>query len=205
MRELGIKTYIDAQKRSLIFLIGDKSYGPFYAPLFKRDTKDLLRYKDLREFEAALGKVELKVCKSYAIFLLSKRNYSEKKLQEKLRLRWFSNPTVEKVISLLKGYGYVNDEKLASSKIKLYLSKGYGKAQILLKLNVEFGSLENLEQVFSEIYEVHFEMDFLVAKIRKRIKQITFQEKNKQYQFLRRKGHSHDLSLQVLDQVFQKN
>jgi len=72
--------------------------------------------------------------KSYAYKLLTKRDYFEKELIEKLKRKGFEEKDILKVIEDLKQQGLIDDEKLKERYKEIYISKGKSYAKLKTKL-----------------------------------------------------------------------
>jgi len=84
--------------------------------------------------------------KKYAIILLSKRDYFEKELKEKLYKKGYSKEEIENVIKELKEEGYINDEKLLNRYKELSLQKGYSNLKLKKKLYQKTEIIQNLSE-----------------------------------------------------------
>ena len=72
--------------------------------------------------------------KSYVYKLLTKRDYFEKELIEKLKRKGFEEKDILKVIEDLKQQGLIDDEKLKERYKEIYISKGKSYAKLKTKL-----------------------------------------------------------------------
>ncbi|GAB6071706.1 regulatory protein RecX [Venenivibrio stagnispumantis] len=84
--------------------------------------------------------------KKYAIILLSKRDYFEKELKEKLYKKGYSKEEIDNVIKELKEEGYINDEKLLNRYKELSLQKGYSTLKLKKKLYQKTEITQNLSE-----------------------------------------------------------
>jgi len=84
--------------------------------------------------------------KQYAIILLSKRDYFEKELKEKLYKKGYSKEEIENVIKELKEEGYINDEKLLNRYKELSIQKGYSSLKLKRKLYQKTEIIQNLSE-----------------------------------------------------------
>jgi regulatory protein len=74
---------------------------------------------------------------NYAIFLLSKRDYSIYKMRMKLRSREYETEEIEETINKLIEQNYLREEEYKRMRIKTLLIKGYSNSYILRKLDQE--------------------------------------------------------------------
>ncbi|MGB9766461.1 MAG: regulatory protein RecX [Sulfurihydrogenibium sp.] len=72
--------------------------------------------------------------KSYVYKLLTKRDYFEKELIEKLKRKGFEEKDILKVIEDLKQQGLIDDEKLKERYKEIYINKGKSYAKLRNKL-----------------------------------------------------------------------
>jgi len=84
--------------------------------------------------------------KQYAIILLSKRDYFEKELKEKLYKKGYSKEEIDNVIKELKKEGYINDEKLLDRYKELSIQKGYSSLKLKRKLYQKTEIIQNLSE-----------------------------------------------------------
>jgi len=97
--------------------------------------------------------------KSYALKLLSKRDYFEAELRKKLSLKGFNQDEIHKTIEYLKGQKLIDDKKLLERYKQVNLQKGKSPLSIKNKLyrkgitQVDFSYEEELE---SALYLLRF-------------------------------------------------
>ncbi len=89
---------------------------------------------------------------SYAVKLLTGRDYSEVKLREKLVQKKYSQETIEKVVAELHTRKFIREESYLEARIKAFMNKGYSQKYILQKLTMESDSINMalIEEVFLE-------------------------------------------------------
>lgn len=80
---------------------------------------------------------EFSQVKNYLIFLLSKQEYSEKKLREKLTQKTTNQEWIEKALSELKEKKWQSDDRYAEIKIRNRTLSGYGPLYIKMELRQE--------------------------------------------------------------------
>jgi len=121
--------------------------------------------------------------KSYALRLLSKRDYFEKELKEKLLTKGFSEKDVEDVITYLKEQKLIDDNKLLERYKELSIKKG--KSSAYLKAKLYRKGITEVELTFDE--ELKAALHLLENKYRK--------EKNYQdvVKFLKNRGFSYSV------------
>lgn len=80
---------------------------------------------------------EFKEAYNYCVFLLSKRDYSKYKIQQKLKSRKYSEDNIKEVIQLLVDQNYLREEAYLRMRIKTLLYKGVSNYYIKQKLSQE--------------------------------------------------------------------
>lgn len=134
----------------------------------------------------------------YCIRLLSKRDYSEYKLTQKLKERDHTQEEISEVIQVLKEKNYLREAEYARLKIKSWLHRGYGKKVILLKAQNESLSIStqmieqiSLEQGISS--QVQIQEIFQVKYAQKWQEELCHEErqklKRKILSYFQRRGH----------------
>lgn len=106
----------------------------------KKNKKDFSKsYKKEYDYQSLL---------SYSLFLLSKRDYSIKKMTEKLSSKTENEDFVNQVISKLIDNNYLSDERKAQSIIRTYSNKETGeKLKQRLKLaGINQQTIEDLKE-----------------------------------------------------------
>ncbi len=86
--------------------------------------------------------------KSYAFYLLSKRDYFKDELKQKLLKKGFDKEQVENVLSYLEDKGYINDAKLKERQKELTIKKG--ESPLKLKSKLYRKGVKDLQIDFSE-------------------------------------------------------
>ena len=87
---------------------------------------------------------------SYTVKLLTGRDYSEKKLKEKLYLKKYPKNIIEDVIGEIKERGFLKEESYVEARIKAFMNKGYSKRYILQKISQEAEKID--PDIIDEIY-----------------------------------------------------
>jgi regulatory protein len=122
----------------------------------------------------------------YLYRLISKREYTEKDLQDKLYQKGFSKSTAEISLNRLKELGYINDKDFAINFIKSQINKLEGPNKIKNKLFMH--GLLDYEYLLKEIYS----RDLII----KNLKTLIEKKKNKHIDndkiisFCSRKGYA---------------
>ncbi|HZQ54453.1 MAG TPA: regulatory protein RecX [Bryobacteraceae bacterium] len=142
----------------------------------------------------------------YALGLLGQRPYSVADLRKKLAGRAEAAADVPPVITKLKEYGLVNDQKFSESFASSRLqNQGFGKFRVIRELRVKRVAPKIAEEAVSKVFAGTEEKDlieqFLARKYRgKDLKEFLSEEKNlaSAYRRLRTAGFTSAGSFSVL-------
>lgn len=143
-------------------------------------------------------KSEYKKGLDYAIRLLSLRDYSTYKMEQKLKSRKIPKEDIVKVVAKLIELNYLREDEYRRQRIKQLLVKGYSNSYIIHKLSQEFLTSTNDE--IDEIRTLNDlssekKLQYLVEKkLRGKVIPSEYESKmklkNKITRFLVSKGHS---------------
>jgi len=86
-----------------------------------------------------------------AFKLLSRRDYSEKEIVQKLLKKGFEKSTIENVVNYLKEEGYIDDKELGERLKEIAIEKG--KSNVSLKKKLYSKGICNIELSYSEEIE----------------------------------------------------
>lgn len=180
-----------------------------YKFCFSASSEDIIKYslteeKEIEEEE--LGNI-IKNCEetnayNYALNLLNSKDYTSMDIKNKLKLKEYSNQTIDSVLSKLESYGFINDEKYVKKYIDYSLNiKKAGKNKIMYDLKNRGIKSSDIESI-----EVNEEIQYsnaynLALKKIKSIKNNTRIE-DKVFRYLLSKGYDFDLIKKVLRNVF---
>lgn len=124
---------------------------------------------------------------NYAIFLLSKKSYSEYKIKEKLKQKEYEYDDIEKTLSRLKKLNYINDVEFSKNYIRSKKNI-LGKNRIKMELNFKY---KIKTEVFEDFLDnINFEEKSLDVYIKKygKTKPIDNKDYRKRISFMARKG-----------------
>ena len=136
----------------------------------------------------------------YSLRLLSKRDYPEKKLREKLYQKKFLDADIDSAVKKLLEMNYLREEEYARARIQGYLRKGYSAKFIKSKLSSEVSfEPELIKDVQSGMnFDTRSSLQGLIQKKTKGvdIAKLPFEEKQKALlkvkRFLFSKGYGFD-------------
>lgn len=129
---------------------------------------------------------------SYILWFLSKRDYSIKELIDKVNLKYI-NPKEEfdYVLEKFKKLGYIDEQRFASSYIRIKSNNGYGKISINLDLKMKKGIKDEyfIKNEFEKYDWFELAKELRIRKFGEEIEtdKVKF---NKQKNFLLRRGFS---------------
>jgi regulatory protein len=146
---------------------------------------------------------------SYTVKLLTGRDFSEKKLKEKLFQKKVSKEICEKIIDEIKMKGFLREENYVEARIKAFMNKGYSKKYILQKISQEAQmiDIEFINNLFTE-YRVTEEdqINKLIEKKMPNVIPSQFDDNRKLFQkifrFIISKGHNSTLGFKLIKSKF---
>ncbi|MBT3981279.1 MAG: regulatory protein RecX [Bacteriovoracaceae bacterium] len=127
----------------------------------------------------------------YSVQLLSKRDYSRKKLKKKLLDKEFDSQEIEETLDKLIELNYLQEDQFTDARVRGLNSKGYGPRFISQKLKEDGIEIDEhqIEALLNE-QDLYVESTFELA-LQKKLRSTTDHMKLKSYLFNR--GFSMDL------------
>ena len=95
-----------------------------------------------------------KSAKEYAMALVSLKSYTEHALREKLKIRGYGCDETDEAVAYVKGFGYINDLRLAQNAAEKLAEKPYGKRKIFAYLRQKGITGEVIAQI--DLDEIDF-------------------------------------------------
>lgn len=137
--------------------------------------------------------------KNYIIFLLGRREYSEKEIRAKLKLREHTEEEIEQALIWAKENNYQSDERYAKNQVKFRSFKKSNK-----KLLYEMKSKGIDEEIINNaIEELDPEEDRIILALEKyKHKEMTDKLKEKAFRSLALKGFSYSSIKRAWNSVF---
>lgn len=149
---------------------------------------------------------------TYALRLLTKRDYSRAKLREKLLQREFDEEDVETCLDQLVTKRFLREELYAEARIKGLMLRGNSPEMIQQRLAAEDCMVEN--DFINQVYQEHQldpdqQLKNLLAKKLRQSKyqdsdEMSFEAKQKIVAFVARKGHSPQAAFKLLDELLRE-
>ncbi len=146
----------------------------------------------------------------YCVWLLSKQDYSEFKMRQKLRMKKYLPPEIEETITKLKSKGFLREENYRRLFIRKWMIKGEAEDKIRSR-----GAMEKLQFSKEEFDTVSQELglsdeDNLEKLIQKKLRmkaipqerEAKFKLRDKVLRFLISKGHDYSEAKSALQKFF---
>ena len=170
-------TKIEPQKkhknRSSVFLDGSFAFGISDFDVLRFHLKEGKPLSE-EELDTIRNEVLVQDAKQYALKLLDRHSYTEKALRRKLFERGCDPDTIERVLSFLKEYRYIDDALYAKHYIESALKTGKSGARKIRYDLMEKGiSREILDTLFAELNEsenAQNESDIVLPLLEKKVK-----------------------------------
>ena len=156
-------------------------------------SKEITKLKDITALSALLN---------YALSLISKRHYSQKKLFEKLIKKENNKDVANQVINKLKENDLLDDQAYMEDLIEWDKERGFGKNKIIKHLK-EQGIPETIiaKAHFSPSKEV-LRAKGLIPKLERKYSRYAYENKKKHiYQALLAQGYDYESAREALDLV----
>ena len=187
-----VKVYIDYEFAFVLYKGELRTYG-------------ICKEKELNEdvYRTIVDEVLTKRAKLRSMHLLKSRDYTRYTLSEKLRKDFYSEDVIEKAISYVMSYGYIDDERYARSYIT-YAGKSKSRKQMEVYLMQKGVSKQDIASAFEELQEedaLESEESLIQALlVKKHYKKesANIEERRKIIGFLYRKGFSLDKIYKVV-------
>lgn len=148
---------------------------------------------------------------TYALRLLTKRDYSRAKLRDKLLQRDYEPSEVDETLDELIEKNYLREDYYAEARVKGFMHKGYSPSMIQYRLSEE-GCVVTQEFIDKIYEEYRLTSDDQIAElIDKKVRRLSdtsslsYEAKQKIVASVARKGHSPGAIFRVLDQVLSQS
>ncbi len=126
--------------------------------------------------------------------LLSRRDYSEKEIREKLLKKGFSEEIVERVVEYIKEEGYINDRELGERLKELAIERG--KSKLYLKKKLYQKGISSIEISYEE------ELEAAVNLLKKKYKKE--KDYRKVLKFLINRGFSYSVASEAAKEFIEE-
>ncbi|MDC7293973.1 regulatory protein RecX [Butyrivibrio sp. DSM 10294] len=192
------------KKRCKVYLDGEFAFVLYKGELRDHGIKQNAEVDD-ESYRAITEELLPKRATKRAMNLLQKKDYTEKKLRDKLAEGMYSDECIDAAIEYVKSYRYLDDERFARDYI-VYHMEMRSKNRIVHDLMDKGISKELTERLMLEIYEDEADVDVEQEQIKKLLvkkhydKDMEFKDKQKIIAFLLRRGYSMDSVRRALDE-----
>lgn len=192
LKKSKIQVYLDEE---YTFLLDQKEINKYHINENMIMTKEL--YKELEELMYTKAK-------SKALSLLNFSDRSDTELRNKLREYGFNDSMIDRTMTYLYEYGYVDDERMASAYIR---SRMHTKSKYYIQRELQQKGIRDdiIEELLTREYDNETNEDAELIAISKAIKkktkapeELSYEEKQKLIASLFRKGFSIDKIKRVL-------
>ena len=169
--------------------ISNNTFAHFY--LYKGKKLEISEIEEIKQ-ENELSKI-----KNYVLGLFAKKMYSEEEIKGKLKAKKCTKKVIERIITYLKEYHFINDDKYVTFLLEEYEMKNYGKRKIIANLKQKGISDLSISKInFDE------EQELLKAKIV--IKGYCLSNANKSYRSLKENGYAYLMNKGFESEITQK-
>ncbi len=192
------------KKRCKVYLDGEFAFVLYKGELRDYGIKQNAEVDD-ESYRAITEELLPKRATKRAMNLLQKKDYTEKKLRDKLAEGMYSDECIDAAIEYVKSYRYLDDERFARDYI-VYHMEMRSKNRIVQDLMGKGISKELTERLMLEIYEDEADVDVEQEQIKKLLikkhfdKDMEFKDKQKIIAFLLRRGYSMDSVRRAMDE-----
>lgn len=177
---------------------------------FSASEEDVIKFTliinrefEMEELDEIIKKCEESNAYNYALNILNNKDYTSMDIKNKLKLKQYSNQTIESVLSKLESYGFIDDKKYIAKYVDYSLNiKKAGKNKIIYDLKNK--GVKDLDIVSIEINEEiqHANAYDLALKKIRSLKSNTRIE-DKIFRYLLSKGYDFDLVKSVVRNIFK--
>ena len=189
-----VVTFNDGEKIE----ISEDAYASSYLYVGKE-----LEQKDIDKLNRITS---IKKLMQYALSLLSKGHYTERKMREKLYAKEGDKESVDFVIERLKNIDLINDKAFIEDYKGYAEEKGWGKNKIKQELMKKGIFAEEIDKIrFSDALEKKKAIE-LIPSLEKKYQKYSYEQKKRHiYNALLAKGFDHDIASLALDKIKQKD
>ena len=187
-----VKVFIDDEFAFVLYKGELRTYGI-------REEKELSE----ETYHVILDEVLTKRAKLRCMYLLKSRDYTKHELAQKLRKEYYSEEIIERAVTYVASYGYVDDIRYAKAYIH-YAGKTKSRKQIefdLMKKGISKDVITSAFDELNELEELESEEELIQALLVKKHyknEEATVEELRKIIGFLYRKGFSLDKIYKVV-------
>jgi regulatory protein len=164
---------------------------------------------DENELKELLHDEELSNAKKYVYNILARRMYSSSEIRKKLKEQGYTDEIIDNVISMMEGYGYLNDKTFAEEWIR---SRAHNnpKGKIVLKRELTQKGIEGdiIEEVFSQSFDESQQSEIALDMARRQSRSYRNDDpisaRRKLQGYLIRRGFDFETVRNVVDKVLNE-
>lgn len=181
--------------------------GSFAFILYRGELRrfQIAEGQELKEehYRCIMEEILPKRAKARCMNLLQSKDYTQKQLEDKLKMGEYPQQCIDEAIAYVKSYGYIDDRNYARSFIE-YRLESRSRNRIEADLMRKGISKEVIREAFGELEELGVSQDetamvsALLEKKRYQAGTATREEKQRMYGFLCRRGFSPDIVIKAL-------
>ena len=149
----------------------------------------------------ALGEKEFEQAKNFVLRSLGKKNQTSHELKKKLKIKGFSEATIENICTWLEEFSLLDNQKFAQASLQSNLQQGKGSLAFCRSTRTKLNTCEQ-QQALSTIAEEQWVQAAVVAKIRclRKYKnpEMTPELRQKLYRFLASRGFNHAIIMKAI-------
>lgn len=202
-------TKIEVQKKNKervsVFVDGEYSFSLHAEIIYKFGIK--VGTEITPDFMETVGKVEeQKKANNYAMTLISKAFKTEKQIVDKMKQKGFEQEYIDKAISMLKEYKYIDDTLFAQSYVSDSVNfTKMGKNKIKNKLYQKGVNKDTINDTLNSLVDDDQQFEAALDIAKKKYRTIREADKRKKNQkmtsFLQYRGFSFDIIKKVLNEL----
>ena len=198
-----IEIKIDPENRRFleIWVEGDK-WKAVDKGLYKGHLHEISRCRSKEECTLFFSKKERQIALGYAYYLLSRRGYLKRELEEKLKAKKISDEVIQEILLKCEKQGYLDDRREISLFVKRRIERGEGPLMIAMQLRRK-GKMagEEARDCVRRLFADGEQEKQIEKWMKKRYHHNSLRdlkERQRAYRFLRGKGFDEQLVRKVL-------
>ncbi len=141
--------------------------------------------------------------KRYSIWLLSKKDYSQQEISNKLKNKNYTEDIINKVIKFLDKYKFINEDKLVEKEIEYGIKKLKSPEYIKNKLLLKGIKYDKFKEKILKIDEFEIACNLALKKMKKNKNNEKNEIKYKIFKYLSTKGFNYDIIEKVVNKILE--
>lgn len=138
------------------------------------------------------------IAKDYSFFLLSRKDYTKKEMEKKLKLKGFSSEEIAEAINILEDYRYIDEKKYIKIYLKYLLARKKSPQEIKYKMLLKGFAKEDIDGTVKLNYQEEAEKNIIRFQVEK-YRQKT-EDSNKIIKKLLSKGFNYEYIVKILEE-----